>query len=323
MVLLQVLRRRRIAAIVGLFPVRIPGAKTAVAGAEIFIFLMLLLYGAPAAVLAAALEGFVASYRASKRWTSRIVTPAMASLAMLACGRCSRSRACHIANIGMNSARCSWRSCSSPSSTSSANTLLTSALFALKRDSARSRRFAGCATWAGSASPTSPAPRSPALLYMSFEQFGLPVLLVAVPVIAMFLSTLHSYFQRKESDERHMEELKESESRFHSAFTHAAIGMALVSTEGKFIQANKAFCEMLGRGTPQLLDADLETLVNPDDLAALHGPVDKLVKGELPPCTPSFAACHLDGSDVWMSLNISLARDWQFRRTTSSCRPRT
>ena len=55
-VLLQVLVGAGVAAVVGLFPVRIPGAKTAVAGGEIFIFLILLVYGAPAAVLAAALE---------------------------------------------------------------------------------------------------------------------------------------------------------------------------------------------------------------------------------------------------------------------------
>src|SRR6185312_16293517 len=83
--LLQVLAGAVVAAIVGLFPVRVPGSKTSIAGAEIFIFLVMLLYGTEAAVIAAALEGFVASWRTSKRWTSRIGTPAMASIAMLAC----------------------------------------------------------------------------------------------------------------------------------------------------------------------------------------------------------------------------------------------
>ncbi len=55
--LLQVMIGATVAAIVGLFPVRIPGAKTSIAGAEIFIFLVLLLYGTEAAVIAAALEG--------------------------------------------------------------------------------------------------------------------------------------------------------------------------------------------------------------------------------------------------------------------------
>src|SRR5271154_3732636 len=66
--LLQVLAGAAVAAVVGLFPVRIPGSKTAIAGGEIFIFLVMLVYGAPAAVLAAAVEGAVGSWRGSKRW---------------------------------------------------------------------------------------------------------------------------------------------------------------------------------------------------------------------------------------------------------------
>ncbi|MGZ5031610.1 MAG: hypothetical protein ACXWAC_00285, partial [Usitatibacter sp.] len=84
--MIQVLIGAAVAAIVGLFPVRIPGAKTSIAGGEIFIFLILLLYGAAPAVVAAALEGGIASWRTSKRWTSRICTPAMIALAMLGCG---------------------------------------------------------------------------------------------------------------------------------------------------------------------------------------------------------------------------------------------
>ena len=41
---LQIASGVLIAAITGLFPVRIPGAKTSLAGAEIFVFLLLLLH---------------------------------------------------------------------------------------------------------------------------------------------------------------------------------------------------------------------------------------------------------------------------------------
>src|SRR5476651_1948061 len=102
--LLQVLVGALVAAIVGFFPVLVPGAKTAVAGAEIFIFLVLLMFGAPAAVLAAAVEGTVASWRSSKRWTSRIGTPAMASLAMLLCGSIFEVARALVVRAGLNSA---------------------------------------------------------------------------------------------------------------------------------------------------------------------------------------------------------------------------
>src|SRR5438552_7867988 len=102
-VLAQVIAGAAVAAIVGLFPVRIPGAKTAVAGGEIFIFLVLLLYGAPAAVIAAAVEGAVASWRSSKRWTSRIGTPAMAAIAMLACATLFEYTRAHLIAMGWSS----------------------------------------------------------------------------------------------------------------------------------------------------------------------------------------------------------------------------
>ena len=71
---LQVLIGAAVAAIVGFFPVRIPGSKTSMASAEIFIFLLLFVYGPAAAIIAASLEAVVASYRTSKRWTSRLGT---------------------------------------------------------------------------------------------------------------------------------------------------------------------------------------------------------------------------------------------------------
>jgi diguanylate cyclase (GGDEF)-like protein/PAS domain S-box-containing protein len=309
---LQVLIGATVAAIVGLFPVRIPGAKTAIAGAEIFIFLMLLVYGPAAAVLAAALEGLVASWRSSKRATSRLGTPAMASLAMLGCATAfEATRGMVHANGVSNSVTLVFLLLFSVLYFI-ANTLLTSTLFALKNRTpitplAWVRGFG----WIGLAYVASASIAG--LIFLSFERFGLPVLLVAVPVIAMFMSTLHSYFQRKEADERHVEELKASESRFHSAFTHAAIGMALVTTDGRFIQANKAFCEMLGRTNTVLLSVNLRELVNSADMKALAGLLEKLVSGELQSVHTEIRGMHRDGSDVWMALNISLARDWQFR----------
>src|SRR3982751_2153100 len=205
-VLLQVLVGALVAAIVGLFPVRVPGGKTAVAGGEIFIFLILMVYGAPAAVLAAALEGLVASWRASKRWTSRIVTPAMASLAMLTCGTPFALARAGLTKLGLNSAGLLMLAMVFAVLYWAANTLLTSALIAFKRGEgftpARWLRDMG---WMGLAYVAGASIAG--VLYLGFKQFGLPALMIATPLIAMFLSTLANYFQRKESDQRHMEEL--------------------------------------------------------------------------------------------------------------------
>ncbi|HET6263932.1 MAG TPA: EAL domain-containing protein [Usitatibacter sp.] len=310
--MLQVLVGAAVAAIVGFFPVRMPGTKTSIAAAEIFIFLLLMVYGPGAAILAACLEAFVASYRTSKRWTSRLGSPAMAALAMLACAVPFEAARSQVHANGMTSSILLVFAMIFAGLYYSANTVLTSTLFALKsrtpvtpllwiqKNSWIGLTYVACASIAG-------------LLYLSFERFGLPVLLVAVPVIAMFLSSLHSYFSRREADERHVEELRASESRFHSAFTHAAIGMALVTTDGRFIQANKSFCDMLGRANPDLMATNIGQLVNAADLENLRVLVSRLVAGDMPSIQTELRGLHRDGSDVWMSLNVSLARDWQFR----------
>ena len=309
--LAQVLFGAAVAAVVGFFPVRLPGAKIAIAGGEIFIFLMLLLYGVPAAILAAVAEGTVASWRSSKRWTSRVVTPAMTSLAMLACGTLFELARAQAVAANLNGGVILALLLVFAALYFVANTLLTCTLIALKRgERLRPMRHLMDFGWVGLAYLAGASIAS--VLFASSQHFGMTALMVAVPVIAMFLTTLHYHFQRKDADERHVEELKESESRFHSAFSHAAIGMALVTTEGKFIQANEAFCDMLGRNAQELLACKLPDLVNAEDVETLHGNVDKLVTGELATVHTEVRGLHRDGSDVWMALNISLARDWQF-----------
>src|SRR5512147_2361263 len=57
--LLQIIAGAAIATLAGFFPVRIPRSTNSFAAGEIFIFLVLLLHGAPAASLAAAGEALV------------------------------------------------------------------------------------------------------------------------------------------------------------------------------------------------------------------------------------------------------------------------
>jgi len=83
----QIAAGTAIAMLAGFFPMRIPHSKNSFAAGEIFIFLVLLMHGPAAATLAAAGEALVSSWRTSRRWTSRIVSPAMAAVAWWWAGR--------------------------------------------------------------------------------------------------------------------------------------------------------------------------------------------------------------------------------------------
>jgi len=52
-------------------------------------------------------------------------------------------------------------------------------------------------------------------------------------------------------------------------FDQAAIGMALVGLDGRFLRVNRALCELLGRSEAELLDRTIADLADPEDDPAL------------------------------------------------------
>ena len=181
-----------IAMLAGMFPVRVPRSKHSFAAGEIFIFLLLLMHGPAAAALAAASEGFVGALRTSKRWTSRILTPAMAAVAMTASGAWLQG-AGNATTIILAMMACALLYFV-------INTLLVAALPYLKRKQWPSAHelfghFGWIAiTYVGSASVA-------CLLFLTYRASGLAVLMAAAPIIAMLLSTLHFYFRHQAADE--------------------------------------------------------------------------------------------------------------------------
>jgi diguanylate cyclase (GGDEF)-like protein/PAS domain S-box-containing protein len=326
-VLSQILLGSAIAALAGFFPVRIPGLKTSIAGGEIFIFLILLIHGAPAAALAAAAEALVAACATSRRWTSRIVSPAMAALAMFSCGNVFSAARLWLNGHGLFSHSAVFLTVAAFTLIYfAANTLLTSSLISLKRNEPLSlRRWLENYGWVGFAYLASGSISS--LIFLSFTQFGGSVLFATVPIIAMFLSTLHFYFRQAEANEsarqertvaaeretivaaRHLEQMRDSEHRFQSAFTHAAVGMALVSPDGKLLQVNTALARVLGASQSDLTATSFRDLAHPDDVEVLMSELLRLQRGEIDAVEIELRCQHRQGLDVWASLSVAFFRE--------------
>nr|WP_066425781.1 PAS domain S-box protein [Anabaena sp. 4-3] len=60
--------------------------------------------------------------------------------------------------------------------------------------------------------------------------------------------------------------LRESEARFRAMFNQAALGMALVSLDGKFLQVNPALCQLVGYSQDELIQMNFQDITHPDDL---------------------------------------------------------
>ena len=315
---LQVAAGMGIAMLAGFFPVRIPQSKNSFAAGEIFIFLTLLVQGPAAAVLAAAGEAAVGSWRTSRRWTSRIASPAMAALAMLAAGALLQA----LAGPEPSPARLTLVSMAAALVYFLVNILLVTAVGRLKRgERIQWSDFFAVFGWVGIASAGSAAVA--ALLTLVFRQSGHGVLLSIVPVVAMMLATLHYFFRQQEAAEaarrsgaeaaereaelaaRHVRELEASERRFHSAFTHASIGMALLSFEGRILQANPALRGLIDRDEAALRELSFGDLVVPEDRGRLAAQLGLVNGTEFEGFAIELRCQRDDGEPLWVAAHCS------------------
>jgi PAS domain S-box-containing protein len=105
------------------------------------------------------------------------------------------------------------------------------------------------------------------------------------------------------------EALRESEERFHQAFENAAIGMALVSLDGHWLQVNRALCEMLGYSEQELLATTFQALTHPDDVEIGLNYFQQMLSGEIRSCQFEKRYLHKLGHTVWAMLSSSMIRD--------------
>ncbi|HEY8902453.1 MAG TPA: PAS domain S-box protein, partial [Chthoniobacterales bacterium] len=110
---------------------------------------------------------------------------------------------------------------------------------------------------------------------------------------------------------RHPEEVYSSlldDRRFQLAFTHAAIGMAIVGMDGRFIEANRSLCEMLGYTEEELQRTTFQDLTHPDEIEISRHLSRRLIGGEIPVMRLEKRYRHRDGHYIWGRLSSSVIR---------------
>jgi PAS domain S-box-containing protein len=107
------------------------------------------------------------------------------------------------------------------------------------------------------------------------------------------------------------EVLHESEERFAGAFEHAAIGMALVATDGHCLRVNRSLCNLFGYTEAELLTRSLQDLIHPEDVDTIAEILRETVADDNPGFQLEKRYVHKNGSVVRGVLNIALVRDSQ------------
>jgi diguanylate cyclase (GGDEF)-like protein/PAS domain S-box-containing protein len=126
---------------------------------------------------------------------------------------------------------------------------------------------------------------------------------------AAFRMYLRNVEERHPQEERVGAKMKDDSERFRSAFDHAAIGMAIVSSEGRWLQVNRSLCALLGYSARELMNTDFLTITHPDDLGTALSSIKELLKGKIPSHQMEKRYIHKQGHEVWVLWNVSLARD--------------
>ena len=65
----------------------------------------------------------------------------------------------------------------------------------------------------------------------------------------------------------------------HGTFDNAAIGMAVVSMDGSWLQVNEALCKLLGYSEQELRATSFQRLTHPEDLRHVQSYIQRVLEG--------------------------------------------
>ncbi|HLM99636.1 MAG TPA: PAS domain S-box protein [Bryobacteraceae bacterium] len=112
------------------------------------------------------------------------------------------------------------------------------------------------------------------------------------------------------SDQRHAEgELRASEQRFRNSFAHSATGLLLVDLKGRFVEANRAYCEITGYPQEELESLTFLDITHPEDVDRCAQPFRQMLNGEIASYVIEKRYVRKDGGLVWARISSTLLRD--------------
>lgn len=99
-----------------------------------------------------------------------------------------------------------------------------------------------------------------------------------------------------------------SESVFQTVFEQAAIGIALVRPDGRWLKVNTKLCDFLGYSEEELLSLSFQDVTHQDDLSIDLSNVELMLTGSKEMYCLDKRYIRKDGSLVWGRLTVALVR---------------
>ena len=103
--------------------------------------------------------------------------------------------------------------------------------------------------------------------------------------------------------------LRESEALGRATFEQAAVGIAHVGLDGRWLRVNDKLCAIVGHGREELLQRTFQDVTHPADLEGDLELVRQVLSGAIRTYSMEKRYVRRDGSLVWANLTVSLARN--------------
>ena len=299
------------------FPVKLPRSPYTLIPADLFVFIVLVTYGVPLAVVAGALEAAIGTTMLSKRLSSRLSSPAATAFAMLACGTAFEAVRRVLVAQGMAAEPATLLAiCSVALIPYLLTTGPLTAMMAVKQGVAfRPAELLASSTWV--AATYLGAAFLAGLLFINSARHGAVVIGVAAVVVLGLAFLLRSTLRRQETERQSQEalvdeaqrEAERSQQRFMAAFEHAAIGMAIVNPEGRVLQVNRALCALLEREAPSLVAQPFARLLHIGDAERFRHQAEQVLARKEAAFSTQLRTVTEGGEECWVVIHCSQYED--------------
>jgi diguanylate cyclase (GGDEF)-like protein/PAS domain S-box-containing protein len=292
---------------------------------DCFIFLTLLLYGREAAVLLAGAEALCSSFRFTRLWLTRLFNGCLLAISTFVTATVASHIFGPVVELGQGSLSGNFVTaiCVMGATQYLVNTGFAAVREALKQNLPLLHTWKTHFLWT---SVSYFAGASAAGITVKLVNGnGFYAFMAMIPIVGIIYFTYQSYRkqldatqQQAEQAERHAEEqrvitqaLRKSEEHFRSAFDYAAVGMALVGTDGRWLSVNRSLCKLLGYSEQELLEMNFQAITHPDDLGASLADIYQMLEGKLVNATREKRYIHKQGHVVWATVSTSSVFDEQ------------
>ncbi|EHJ49063.1 multi-sensor hybrid histidine kinase [Solidesulfovibrio carbinoliphilus subsp. oakridgensis] len=108
---------------------------------------------------------------------------------------------------------------------------------------------------------------------------------------------------------RHARNMWISERRFQATFELAAVGIALVSPQGRWLRVNRKLCDIVGYAAEEMVGMTFQKITHPEDLESDMALVQQVLGGVTNTYNREKRYIRKDGTVVWINLTVALVRD--------------